>query len=86
MSEPTDWQVQRITNEEGRPIHITKGDYALMPWEEWERRQRAISFLLFVTHNSRGLDGYHLNGDVAEWEEFEEFAEIEENRRALEGK
>ena len=59
------------------------GDHDLVKHEAWELMAKAVRFLLFTTHSSRGMDGYHLNGDTAEWEEFEEFGEIENNRDAL---
>jgi hypothetical protein len=60
------------------------GDTALVPWETWKLVAHAVRFLLFVVDNSVGLDGYHRNNAIATWEEFEEFAKIEDNRRALE--
>ncbi len=53
--------------------------------EEIERLRRVEAFVLRISAESNGVVGYHLNGDVAAWEEFEEFAEIEDARRALEG-
>ena len=36
--------------------------------------ENAISGLLNIAEDSGGVTGYHLNGDIAEWEEFEEIA------------
>ena len=60
------------------------GTHALVPWETWKLAAHAVRFLLFVTDNSIGIDGYHRNDAIATWEEFEEFAKIEDNRQALE--
>lgn len=32
----------------------------------------ALSDLIAITNDSRGVTGYHLNGDIAEWDEFDE--------------
>ena len=34
--------------------------------------------IVSITHESRGIDGWHLNGDIATWDEFEEFEELEQ--------
>lgn len=34
--------------------------------------------MLDITHDSRGVDGYHLNGNIAEWDEFPEVIELEQ--------
>ena len=40
----------------------------------WERADllKALEAILAVTEDSQGVAGYHLNGDIAEWDEFEE--------------
>ena len=50
------------------------------------RRQRddllaALRGLMAIANNSNGVSGYHLNGSIAEWEDFEE---IEIAERAIE--
>jgi hypothetical protein len=32
--------------------------------------------ILYIMNNSRGITGWHLNGNIAEWEEFEFFDKI----------
>jgi hypothetical protein len=59
------------------------GTHALVPWETWKLMTHAIRFLMFVTGDSSGIAGYHYER-IATWEEFEEFSEIEDNRRVLE--
>lgn len=34
--------------------------------------EAALGGMLAIVNDSRGVAGYHLNGDVAEWDEFEE--------------
>ena len=36
---------------------------------------QAIDSLLAIVGDSQGVVGYHLNGDIAEWDEFEEVAQ-----------
>ena len=31
----------------------------------------ALKAMVAITNDSRGVDGYHLNGDIAEWDEFD---------------
>ncbi len=38
----------------------------------------ALGGLLAIVNDSNGVDGYHLNGDIATWDEFEEEIEIAE--------
>lgn len=40
----------------------------------------ALAGLLSIINDSRGVEGYHLNGDIATWDEFEE---VEEARATL---
>jgi hypothetical protein len=44
--------------------------------------EEAVRGLLGIVDDSAGVSGYHLNGDVAEWDEF---AEVEAARTALKG-
>lgn len=44
----------------------------------------ALKALLSVVYNSCGVSGYHLNGDIAEWGEFEEVAVAEDAIRKAE--
>lgn len=37
----------------------------------------ALENILAITNDSRGVAGYHLNGDIAEWDSFQEIAEAE---------
>ena len=60
-----------------------QGCHALVPWEKWRQMVGAVRFLLNVTSESSGIAGFHLNGDIAAWEELDGFAEVENNRRAL---
>ena len=42
--------------------------------------REALAGMLVIVDESRGVDGYHLNGDTAEWDEF---PEVEAARAAL---
>ena len=46
---------------------------------------KALESLLDVTADSKGVAGYHLNGDIAEWDEFEEVSSAYELIKRLEG-
>lgn len=46
---------------------------------------KALESLLDVTADSKGVAGYHLNGDIAEWNEFECVGEAYELIRRIEG-
>jgi hypothetical protein len=37
----------------------------------------AIVAMLGIVHDSNGVEGYHLNGDTALWNEFPEIAEVQ---------
>ena len=51
---------------------------------EIERLREALRFFGSIVHQSNGVEGYHLNGDIAAWEELEGFDEAYETCRALE--
>ena len=60
MSDTMAGWVERITNDEGRPIHLAKGDYALMPWKEWVAKDVEIeryrnAFIHY--HKAKYVDG-----------------------------
>ena len=40
--------------------------------------REVIGNILNITYDSEGVAGYHDNGDVALWEEFEEIQQLEE--------
>lgn len=44
--------------------------------------EKALRGLLNIIDDSRGVDGYHLNGDIAEWDDF---PEVEAAKAALRG-
>lgn len=46
---------------------------------------KALESLLDITLDSQGVSGYHLNGDIAEWDEFECVGEAYELIRRIEG-
>ena len=46
---------------------------------------KALESLLDITADSKGVAGYHLNGDIAEWNEFECVGEAYELIRLIEG-
>lgn len=61
----------------------------LTPRELAEQRDRLLAALkgfISIVSESRGVDGYHLNGNVAEWDEFEEVADAEAAIAACETK
>lgn len=37
-----------------------------------QKMREALQGFLNIVSESRGVDGYHLNGDIAEWDEFPE--------------
>ena len=39
---------------------------------------KALEGILAITAGSQGVAGYHLNGDIAEWDEFEEVSSAHE--------
>ena len=43
-----------------------------------EEVREVIGCILNITYDSEGVAGYHNNGDVALWEEFEEIQQLEE--------
>lgn len=45
-----------------------------------DKTREALAGMLAIVDESRGVDGYHLNGDTAEWDEF---PEVEAARAAL---
>lgn len=45
-----------------------------------DKIREALAGMLAIVEESRGVDGYHLNGDTAEWDEF---PEVEAARAAL---
>ena len=45
----------------------------------------ALKSLLDLTADIKGVSGYHLNGDIAEWDEFEEVSSAYELIKRLEG-
>jgi len=59
--------------------------YADELYDEVKRLERqlaeareVIGNILNITYDSEGVAGYHDNGDVALWEEFEEIQQLEE--------
>ena len=46
---------------------------------------KAIESFLDLVGDSHGVSGYHLNGDIAEWDEFECVGEAYELIRRIEG-
>lgn len=42
-----------------------------------EQMRTALEGLLAITRDSQGVAGYHLNGEVAKWDEFEEVSAAE---------
>ena len=44
--------------------------------------EEVLSGVLAIVNDSQGVAGYHNNGDIADWDEFEEITEVE---RALRG-
>lgn len=46
---------------------------------------KALESLLDITSDSQGVSGYYLNGDIAEWNEFECVGEAYELIRRIEG-
>lgn len=44
----------------------------------------ALKGLLSVVSESRGVEGFHLNGDIARWDEFQEVADADAALAALE--
>ena len=46
---------------------------------------KAIESFLDLVGDSHGVAGYHLNGDIAEWDEFECVGEAYELIRRIEG-
>ena len=46
---------------------------------------KALTLLLDITQDSQGVAGYHLNGVVAEWDEFEEVSNAYELISLIEG-
>jgi hypothetical protein len=49
---------------------------------ENKRMRKALRFFLDLVDDSSGIDGFHLNGDVALWDEFED--EIDNAREVVE--
>lgn len=46
--------------------------YAVMLEKQNKALSESLASILEITYDSAGVAGYHLNGDVAEWGEFEE--------------
>ncbi len=46
--------------------------------EKLAEAREVIGNILNITYDSEGVAGYHDNGDVALWEEFEEIQQLEE--------
>lgn len=62
-----------------RSVHLGQPLYAVMqPAPEVEKLVEALEGLLEITDESLGVSGYHLNGDIAKWCEFDEVAIAEE--------
>lgn len=40
--------------------------------DQREELIKALESLIDITNDSQGVAGYHLNGDIAKWDEFEE--------------
>lgn len=61
------------------PAHEVKPLYLHpQPAPEVAKLVEALEGLLAITDESLGVSGYHLNGDIAKWCEFEEVAMAEE--------
>lgn len=41
--------------------------------ERIRQLEAALNGLVSIAHDSKGVAGYHLNGDIAEWESFPEY-------------
>ncbi len=63
----------------GQSVHLGQPLYGVMqPAPEVAKLVEALEGLLAITDESLGVSGYHLNGDIAKWCEFEEVAMAEE--------
>ena len=86
-------EIQRYRlNVEGRPKAknqwVAEQRHKKGGWCKWSSVQRlerqleeareVIGNILNITYDSEGVAGYHDNGDVALWEEFEEIQQLEE--------
>ena len=52
---------------------------------ENERLKNALKDILYIVDDSTGVAGYHLNGDVADWDEFVEIRNANQLISELEG-
>jgi hypothetical protein len=48
-----------------------------------KRALEALEGFIAITNDSQGVNGYHLNGDIAEWNEFDEVDKATEAIAAL---
>lgn len=53
--------------------------------DENDRLKNALKYILEIVNDSNGVDGYHLNGDVADWDEFVEIRNANQLISELEG-
>jgi len=52
--------------------------------EHYAKLRSALKGMLDIVYTSHGVSGYHLNGDIAEWGEFEEVTVAEQVIRETE--
>lgn len=45
--------------------------------QQRDKLMAALENIIAITNDSQGVAGYHLNGDIAEWDSFQEIAEAE---------
>ena len=63
----------------GQSVHLGQPLYGVMqPAPEVAKLVEALEGLLAVVSESSGVAGYHLNGAIAKWDEFEDVAMAEE--------
>ncbi len=66
-----------MTTEQTQPLADMRGckslhEYAVMLENQNLEIKKSLSDIINITYDSTGVAGYHMNGDIASWGEFEE--------------
>lgn len=65
---------RQIQGYECKPLIIRpKNSITTAELERLRKCADALKQMLWIVHDSSGVAGYHLNGDIAEWESFPEY-------------
>lgn len=78
LREPTLWAP--VTT--GTPVHVLAPDEAAALLARIKVADKLAEFLVNLRADSTGVAGYHLNGNIAEWDEFEEMNLLDPYRNA----